>query len=108
MDRAYLLVNTTMYLNHSIKFAEKISINLEKKNSIIFLSIEDNGPGVDKSEFRNIIKPFYKIDKSRSENKSSVGLGLSIASDIIQSHGGRIDLDKSKMGGLKLIVVLPI
>ncbi len=94
-------------IDNSIKFAEKISINLEKKNSIIFLSIEDNGPGVDKSEFRNIIKPFYKIDKSRSENKSSVGLGLSISSDIVKSHGGDIQFDKSKLGGLKVTISLP-
>ena len=94
-------------IDNSIKFAEKISINLEKKNSIIFLSIEDNGPGVDKSEFSNIIKPFYKIDKSRSENKSSVGLGLSISSDIVKSHGGDIQFDKSKLGGLKVTISLP-
>ena len=94
-------------LDNSVKYAEKISVNLEKNKSIIFLSIEDNGPGVDKSEFRNIIKPFYKIDKSRSENKSSVGLGLSISSDIVKSHGGDIQFYKSKLGGLKVTISLP-
>ena len=94
-------------LDNSVKYAEKISVNLEKKKSIIFLSIEDNGPGVDKSEFLNIIKPFYKIDKSRSETKSSVGLGLSISSDIAKSHGGDIRFDRSKLGGLKVTISLP-
>ena len=94
-------------LDNSVKYAEKISVNLEKKKSIIFLSIEDNGPGVDKSEFLNIIKPFYKIDKSRSETKSSVGLGLSISSDIAKSHGGDIHFDRSKLGGLKVTISLP-
>ena len=94
-------------LDNSLKYAQKISLNLEKKNSIILISIEDDGPGVDKSEFQNIIKPFYKIDKSRSDSKSSVGLGLSISSDIIKSHGGDIKFDKSKMGGLKVIISLP-
>ena len=94
-------------LDNSVKYAQKISLNLEKKNSIILISIEDDGPGVDKSEFQNIIKPFYKIDKSRSDSKSSVGLGLSISSDIIKSHGGDIKFDKSKMGGLKVIISLP-
>ena len=89
------------------KRKEKISVNLEKKNSIIFLSIDDDGPGVDKSEFNNITKPFYKIDKSRSESKSSVGLGLSISSDIIKSHGGDIRFNKSKLGGLKVTISLP-
>ena len=62
---------------------------------------------MDKSEFQNITKPFYKIDKSRSDTKSSVGLGLSISSDIIKSHGGDIKFDKSKMGGLKVVISLP-
>ena len=94
-------------LDNSVKYAEKISVNLEKKNSTILLSIDDDGPGVDKSEFYNITKPFYKIDKSRSESKSSVGLGLSISSDIIKSHGGDIYFDKSNLGGLKVTISLP-
>ena len=60
-----------------------------------------------RSEYQNIIKPFYKIDKSRSESKSSVGLGLSISSDIVKSHGGDINFDDSNMGGLKVIISLP-
>ncbi len=94
-------------IDNAIKYAKKILINLEKKNSTIIISIDDDGPGVDKSEFQNIIKPFYKIDKSRSDSKSSVGLGLSISSDIIKSHGGDIKFDKSKLGGLKVIISLP-
>ena len=62
--------------------------------------------------FRNLnmkmfLKPFYKIDKSRQDTKSSVGLGLSISSDIIRSHGGKIELSKSILGGLRVIVSLP-
>ena len=94
-------------MDNSVKYAEKILVNLEKKNSVILITIDDNGPGVDKSEFQNITKPFYKIDKSRSVSKSSVGLGLSISSDIIRSHGGDIKFDKSKLGGLKVVISLP-
>ena len=55
-----------------------------------------------------MFKPFYKINKGRADSKSSVGLGLSIASDIIKSHGGNIKLDKSKMNGLCVKVFLPV
>ncbi len=51
---------------------------------------------------------FYKIDKGRAESKSSVGLGLSIASDIVKSHGGNIVLNKSKMNGLSVKISLPV
>ena len=94
-------------LDNSVKYAKKISVNLQKKNSTILLSIDDDGPGVDKSEFHNITKPFYKVDKSRSDSKSSVGLGLSISSDIVKSHGGDIKFNKSKLGGLKVTISLP-
>ena len=53
------------------------------------------------------LKPFYKIDKGRADSKSSVGLGLSIASDIIRSHGGNIMLEKSKMNGCVLRFFYP-
>ena len=64
-------------------------------------------PGIPESEFLNVFKPFYRIDKSRGLNKSGVGLGLSIAQDIVKSHGGNIKLSKSKMGGLLVKISLP-
>ena len=54
------------------------------------------------------MKPFYRIDKSRGQNKSGVGLGLSIANDIVRSHGGSIMLEKSLLGGLRVKVSLPL
>ena len=77
-------------------FTEKKLRLLQKKQlSDIIIFIDDNGPGIPKKEHQNVMKPFYRIDKSRSQNKSGVGLGLSIANDIIHSHGGNISLDKS-------------
>ena len=61
-----------------------------------------------KKNMKNVFKPFYKIDKGRADSKASVGLGLSIASDIVRSHGGNIVLDKSKMNGLSVKIFLPV
>ena len=94
-------------LDNSLKYGKIIEVKLKKSNNIITLIIEDDGPGIPKSEYENVFKPFYKIDKSRSESKSSVGLGMSIASDIIQSHGGNIKLDKSILSGLQVRISLP-
>ncbi len=94
-------------LDNSLKYGKEILVNIEKFNANIIVSIEDDGPGISETEYQNIIKPFYKIDKSRSESKSSVGLGLAISSDIIKSHGGDIKFDKSKLGGLKVMISLP-
>ncbi len=94
-------------IDNALKYAKKINIELNRKGKNIFLIIEDDGPGIPVNEYENVFKPFYKIDKSRGDSKSSVGLGLSIASDIIRSHGGHIKLDKSSMEGLQVKIFLP-
>ncbi len=95
-------------IDNALKYANKVEIKLNKKNTNLFLTIDDNGPGISINERDNVFKPFYKIDKGRADSKSSVGLGLSIASDIIRSHGGNITLHKSKMNGLCVKIFLPV
>ena len=95
-------------IDNGLKYASKVEISLSKKSTNLFIIIDDDGPGIAKEEYENVFKPFYKIDKGRNESKSSVGLGLSIASDIIKSHGGNIMLEKSKYKGLRVKIFLPI
>ena len=95
-------------IDNAIKYGDKINIELSKNNNNLFIKVEDNGPGIPEKEYDNVFKPFYKIDKGRAGSKSSVGLGLSIASDIIRSHGGNIKLEKSKMNGLGVKIFLPV
>ena len=95
-------------INNSVKYSEKIEVKVEKLKKNILIFVEDDGPGIPKSEYENVFKPFYKIDKGRGETKSSVGLGLSISFDIVRSHGGNIELGRSNLGGLKTKVFLPI
>ena len=94
-------------IDNGVKYANKINLQMTKSNSYIVLTVDDNGPGISKDEHENVFKPFYKINKSRGDSKSSVGLGLSIASDIIRSHGGNITLDKSPQNGLRVKVLFP-
>jgi two-component system, OmpR family, osmolarity sensor histidine kinase EnvZ len=95
-------------IDNALKYAKQVSIKLNKKNTNLFIIIDDDGPGIAASEHENVFKPFYKINKSRADSKSSVGLGLSIASDIIRSHGGNIKLEKSQLNGLRVKIFLPI
>jgi len=95
-------------IDNSTKYANKINIQLSKKDSSILITIDDDGPGISEDEYNNVFKPFYKINKSRGDSKSSVGLGLSITSDIIKSHGGNIILEKSPINGLRVKIFLPL
>jgi len=95
-------------IENSIKYGNELKIELLKKNSNLVIKVEDDGPGIPENEYENVFKPFYKIDKGRAESKSSVGLGLSIASDIVRSHGGNIKLNKSSLNGLEVKIFLPV
>ena len=95
-------------VDNAIKYGDKVNVELSKNKENLFIKIEDDGPGIPENEYENVFKPFYKIDKSRGDAKSSVGLGLSIASDIIRSHGGNIKLEKSSLNGLGVKIFLPI
>ena len=95
-------------IDNALKYANSTSLNLSKNNNNILIVVDDDGPGIPANEHENVFKPFYKIDKSRGDSKSSVGLGMSIASDIIKSHGGNILLEKSPLGGLRVKIVLPL
>ena len=94
-------------IDNAIKYSANIYISLRKLNNNILITIDDDGPGIPENERENVFKPFYKIDKSRGDSKSSVGLGLSIASDTVKSHGGNIKLETSPTNGLRIKVILP-
>ena len=94
-------------IDNAIKYSTNVYISLRKLNNNILIIIDDDGPGIPENERENVFKPFYKIDKSRGDSKSSVGLGLSIASDIVKSHGGNIKLETSPTNGLRIKVILP-
>jgi two-component system osmolarity sensor histidine kinase EnvZ len=95
-------------IDNALKYGNKVEVKLIKENTNILIIINDDGSGIPKEEYENVFKPFYKIDKGRADSKSSVGLGLSIASDIVRSHGGNIILDKSKMDGLSVKIFFPV
>jgi two-component system, OmpR family, osmolarity sensor histidine kinase EnvZ len=98
----------TNLIDNGLSYGEKVEITSKKEFNDLIIFVDDNGSGIPEKEYQNVMKPFYRIDKSRGQNKSGVGLGLSIANDIIRSHGGNILLEKSNFGGLRVKVSLPL
>ena len=94
-------------VENGLSYGDKIFVEIKKTIGNAVISIEDNGPGLPKKEYENVFKPFYRVDKSRSLNKSGVGLGLSISQDIVKSHGGNITLSESRYNGLAVKIYLP-
>ena len=94
-------------IDNALSYGKKAEIILKKTLTSAIIIIDDDGPGIPEKEMENVFKPFYRIDESRSQNKSGVGLGLAIANDIILSHGGSINLSKSPFSGLRVKITLP-
>ena len=94
-------------IQNGLTYGKKVFIKIQKSSNLVLISIEDDGPGIPEDQFKNVFKPFFRLDKSRSLNQSGVGLGLAIVEDVINSHGGNIQLSKSKYKGLQVKISLP-
>jgi len=95
-------------INNAKAFGDEVLITLNESNKEITITIEDNGPGIPKKDYEKALRPFQRLDSSRNQNIAGSGLGLSISQEIMNSIGGNIKLSKSKLGGLKVIIVLPL
>ena len=94
-------------IQNALAYGNKVDVNINKGNNRALVIFEDDGPGIPEDQYKNVFKPFFRLDKSRSLNTSGVGLGLAIVEDIINSHGGNIQLGKSKYNGLQVKISLP-
>ena len=95
-------------LSNSLKFSKKIQITCNKKKDHVEIIIDDDGPGIPQSERKKVLQPFYRVEDSRNRNTGGIGLGITIAADIINNHGGNFFLEKSPLGGLRAKIYLPI
>ena len=95
-------------IDNSKRYANKVSIETNINKDECCISISDNGPGIPEKNFEDVFKPFFTLDPSRNKLKGESGLGMTIARDIVRSHGGEIKLSKSLMGGLKTTLELPL
>ncbi len=94
-------------IQNGLTYGNNVKVNIQKSSNRALIIFEDDGPGIPEDQFKNVFKPFFRLDKSRSLNKSGVGLGLAIVEDVINSHGGNIQLGKSKFKGLLFKISLP-
>ena len=95
-------------LDNADRHATHVSIRTGKRGDAIEITVDDDGPGIPKHLRDEAFKPFFRLDESRNPETGGVGLGLTIARDIIRGHGGDIILSDSPSGGLRARLTLPI
>ena len=94
-------------IQNGLTYGKEVVVKVKKTSNRALINFEDDGPGIPEDQYKNVFKPFFRLDKSRSLNQSGVGLGLAIVEDVINSHGGSIQLGKSKSQGLQVKIFLP-
>ena len=97
--------------NNSINYTEapgNIRVFLTADAHQAIFTIEDSAPGVDPALHEKLFERLYRAESSRSRETGGAGLGLSICRNIVEAHAGRISIETSELGGLKVSVYLPL
>jgi signal transduction histidine kinase len=97
----------TNLLDNCRKFASKASLEVEEQSQNVIFRVKDDGPGIPEDLLERVLEPYYRVEESRSKATGGIGLGLSIARDIAQAHGGELRLKNLAGGGLEAIVSIP-
>ncbi len=95
-------------LSNAGRHAGTAWVRAERRGGAIEIIIDDDGPGIPAAAREDVFKPFFRMDRSRNLATGGSGLGLTIARDVVRSHGGDITLDDSPYGGLRAIIRLPL
>ncbi|PYF02240.1 histidine kinase/DNA gyrase B/HSP90-like ATPase [Rhodopseudomonas faecalis] len=98
----------TNIVGNAVKFAGKVSVALaEDETGQIEIEIAENGPGIPESIRDRVFDPFFKADNARTSINKGFGLGLSIAREVVQRHGGAIELNSNDPTGLRVVMTMP-
>ena len=98
----------TNLVENADRYADHVSVRAGQRGQAIEITIDDDGPGIPEEFREDAFKPFYRLEDSRNPETGGVGLGLSIARDVIRGHGGDIALGDSPAGGLRARLTLPL
>ena len=97
----------TNLIDNAASQASWVGIRATRQDHQIWIAIDDDGPGIPAEQREAVFKPFYRLDASRNPSTGGVGLGLTIARDIVLGHGGDIELLDAPSGGLRVLIRLP-
>jgi two-component system osmolarity sensor histidine kinase EnvZ len=98
----------TNLVANALRHATRAEIHASRGKTSIEITVDDDGPGIPEDRYEDVFRPFVRLDESRNVDTGGSGLGLTIARDIARSHGGDVTLGKSPLGGLRVVVRLPV
>lgn len=110
-DRERLTQLFTNILENSCRYTDApggITLSLHKDKNTVEVAIEDTSPTIPEKDFKRVFERFYRVEKSRSREQGGSGIGLALCHQIVEAHQGTIYAKTSVMGGVKMMITLPI
>jgi signal transduction histidine kinase len=102
----------TNLIDNAVKYGHRARLSTETAEiagkKFLHILIQDGGNGIPADEQHRVFEPFYRIESSRSRDTGGTGLGLTIAQNIAQQHGGSLQLSNLPQGGLQVRLILPV
>lgn len=95
-------------LGNAIRHASLVEVHATRRDRSAEIVFDDDGPGIPPERREDAFKPFFRLERSRNPATGGVGLGLTIARDVVRAHGGDISLAESPLGGLRARIVIPV
>lgn len=95
-------------IDNALRYGKQCHVTLGIVQGYCEVAVDDAGPGIPEDKYDEVFRPFSRLDPSRNSKTGGVGLGLTIARDIAFAHGGSINLSASPLGGLRVLVRLPL
>jgi signal transduction histidine kinase len=97
----------TNLIDNAVKYGESAHVAAYIEGAWAVIRITDHGAGIPEREMEKVFEPFYRLEESRSRETGGTGLGLTIARNIAEQHGGRICMRNVPAGGLEVTLALP-
>jgi two-component system osmolarity sensor histidine kinase EnvZ len=98
---------TNLVLN-AVRYGKHVQVRAGRRADAVEVLVDDDGPGIPADQREAVFRAFFRLDPSRNIETGGVGLGLTIARDVVRAHGGDILLDQSPLGGLRARLRLPL
>ncbi len=98
----------TNIISNALKYGKTVAVALESNDRKLEITVDDDGPGIPADKREDVFKAFYRLEESRNKETGGIGLGLAITKDVIVSHGGKIELQDSPLGGLRVLISIPL
>jgi two-component system osmolarity sensor histidine kinase EnvZ len=98
----------TNLVDNAARYGGQVRLGVVRDAEMVEITVDDDGPGIPPESRESVFKPFFRLDPSRNPHTGGVGLGLTIARDVVRNHGGDLVLADSPLGGLRACVRLPL